>query len=216
MQVTQNQALTSQIYNNIRATVVKDRVGIHVSDLTLCIRKAYWRKMGMQPPATDELCILWMTGYAFQSYMFPAGMELPIIVEGIICTPDLQSGIEVKTTRQSSKRFNLESMAHWNRQILAYCRALGKLDYDLAVLFVCGSYSPPFPSLNCWHIEASQEEVDENWARLKVRKLLLDTALKFGQPPEPNCEDWESGFCECVDLCTDTPCYRKKALKGKL
>lgn len=215
MLISKNPELREVIYNNIRDTVAKEREGIHLSDLNYCSRKAYFRKMKLSPQPTDELCVMWMTGFAFQSYMFPLEEEVPLVVEGIGCTPDIPSGIEVKSTRQSSKRFDLDSMEHWKRQILGYCKALNKLEYDLVVLFVCGNYAPPFPDIDCWHIETTIEEVDENWAELLMRKQTLQMALMKGVPPESDCADWEWKYCENIDLCTDTACYRKKQLGGK-
>lgn len=220
MIILRNSELKERIYQNIRDTVATDRTGIHLSDLIYCSRKAYFRKLGLSPPPSDELCVMWMTGYAFQAYMFPLDEEVPLIVDGIGCTPDIPSGIEVKSTRQSSKNFDLSTNTHWKRQILGYCKALNKLEYDLVVLFVCGNYAPPFPDIDCWHIGVTQEEVDESWEEMLRRKLALEVALDSdlftggGTPPEPNCEDWEWKYCENVDMCQDTACYRRKQLKG--
>lgn len=216
MKITNDPSLRQQVYDNVRAQVVKDRPGIHVSDLIYCTRKAYYRRLGLSPQPGDDTTILWLTGYAFQEYMYPLDEEIPIICDGIICTPDIARGIEVKTTRSSMSRFDPYSMGHWHRQILAYCKALDRLEYDLVVLFICGNYSPPFPALDCWHIQVTQEEVDSNWEQLLARKQLLEKALWEKMIPDPNPEDWEGNFCESVDLCQDTPCHRRKKLKGRM
>jgi len=215
MQITKNEKLREEIFDNIRAAVSGDRQGIHLSDLIYCTRKAYYRKQGLSPKPTNELCILWLTGFAFQAFMFPLDKEIPIMVDGIHCTPDIPTGIEVKSTRQSMRKFVPEGMHHWLKQILGYCKALNKLEYDLAVMFVCGSYSPPFPDLDCWHIQATEEEVENNWNELLIRKQRLEHALAEVNPPEPDCADWEWEYCENIDYCQDTTCYRKKQLKEK-
>lgn len=203
MIVEKNLILRSQIFDNIRKTVTEDREGIHLSDLIYCSRKAYWRMKGMAPSATDKQCLLWTTGYAFQHWLFPAEIEVPIQVDGIWCSPDISSGIEVKSTRQSSGNFDFDSMLHWKRQILGYCKALNKLEYDLVVMFVCGNYKPPFPNLDCWHIVATQEEVDENWLWICSKALILTHALLTNTPPEPDNEPWECKMCEAINLCSD-------------
>lgn len=214
MIITKNPKLREEIYNNIRATVTKERTGIHLSDLIYCSRKAYFRKLGLAPPPSNELCVLWMTGYAFQTYMFPHDEEVPVLVDGINCTPDIPSGIEVKSTRMSSKKFDLDKVTQYKRQILGYCKALNKLEYDLVVLFVCGNYAPPFPDVDCWHIQTTQEEVDANWDEVLQRAVKLQLALDNQVPPEPDCMDWEWEYCENVESCKDTQCWQKKLLKG--
>jgi len=211
---TKNLALKKQVFDSIRRSVTGGREGIHLSDLVYCTRKAYWRSQGYRPEPTDEQCLLWLTGYAFQAYMFPLDKEITYEVDGINCTPDIPTGVEVKSTRQSLTNFDFDSMGHWQRQILGYCKALGKLEYDLVVMFVCGNYKPPFPDLECYHIEATQEEVDTNWALIQRKRDKLVGALMVGVPPPIDCDDWEWKYCECVDLCADSECYRKKSLLG--
>lgn len=215
MIILKNSEMKEIIYNNIRATMTKERTGIHLSDLIYCIRKPYFRKMGLSSLPSNELCVLWMTGYAFQAYMFPLDEEITIQVDGINCTPDILSGIEVKSTRQSSRKFSLEDMGHWKRQILGYCKALNKLEYDLVVLFLMGNYAPPFPDIDCWHIGTTVEEVEDNWQEILTKRNILEEALKIGIPPEPDCEDWEWSYCENIGMCPDTVCWRKMELKGR-
>lgn len=214
MIITKNDELRAQIYHNIKESVAQERSGIHLSDCIYCSRKAYFRKRGMAPPPSDELCVLWMTGYAFQAFMFPKDEEIPIQVDGINCTPDIPSGIEVKSTRSSMKKFDLDDTEQYKRQILGYCKALNQLEYDLVVLFVCGNYAPPFPDIDCWHIVASQEEVDANWSEVLQRAVSIQLALDRQEPPAPDCMTWEWEYCENVELCQDTNCWTKKQLAG--
>lgn len=213
---TPNPELRNQIFQNVRDQVLKPRDGIHLSDTCFCSRKAYFRKMDMAPSATDEQCLLWLTGFAFQAYMFPLELEEGLLVDGINCTPDVRTGIEVKTTRQSSKKFVPEEMAHWHRQILGYAKALGKLEYDLVVMFITGNYAPPFPSLDCWHIQATQEEVDQNWRVVLEKAEVLRGSILLGIPPLPDPWSWEGQYCECWELCPDTPCHNRRTLKKSL
>lgn len=215
MEFIKNPELKRVIYDNIRQAVQREREGIHLSDTLYCSRKFYWRKKGLAPKPTDEQCLLWSTGYAFQTWMFPLDEEIPLIVGGIVCSPDITRGIEVKSTRQSMRKFIPENMEHWNRQVLGYCKALNKLEYDLVVMFVCGNYAPPFPDLDCWHIVATQEEVDDNWEYVKAKASILASCLDSDVPPEPDNAPWEADYCECVDLCTDSYCYKKRELKEK-
>ncbi len=168
MIITENPELRKQVYDNIRETVCSERTGVHLSDLIYCSRKAYWRKLGMAAAPSDDLCVLWMTGYAFQAFMFPHDEEVPVVVDGVNCTPDIPTGIEVKSTRRSSRKFDLNDITQYKRQILGYCKALGKLEYDLAVLFVCGNY--------CLHPDTRVLKADLTWdslGNIKVGDILI-------------------------------------------
>jgi len=215
MEVSINPELRNIVYDNIRETAVEERTGIHLSDLIYCSRKAWFRKMGMSPPPTDDQCLLFLTGYAFQAYMFSKEEEVVVLVDGINCTPDVMSGIEVKSTRQSLRNFNLEESKGWKKQILGYCKALNTLEYDLVVMFVCGDYKPPFPKLECYHIVTTQEEVDRNWTVMLVRKDVLEESLDLTLIPSPDCEEWEWQYCENIKMCQDTACWRKKLIKER-
>lgn len=109
----------------------------------------------------------------------PGEME----VEGIYMTPDGESLstvtvdrrpfhvlkiIEVKCTYKSTKTVgNLVSQFMWLAQIKSYCRGAGTRFAELHVLFVCGNYKWPIrPKLVIFHIEFTQEEVDDNWGLL--------------------------------------------------
>jgi hypothetical protein len=215
MDIIKNPELRQVVFDNIRATVDKPRTGIHLSDLIYCPRKAYYRKIS-PVTATDEQCLLWLTGYSFQAYMFPSDKEVTITIDGIDCTPDiLRLKTEVKSTRQSSKKFDPYEMKHWLRQILGYCKATGSLEYDLVVMFTAGNYAPPFPNLDCWHIKATQEEVDNNWAQARMVKGLLEEAYRTGTPPPALCMDWEWEYCEHWEQCIDTLCYKKRLARKK-
>ena len=74
---------------------------------------------------------------------------------------------------------------------------------------------PPFPDLDCWHLGFTQEEIDSNWRAIKDKEAILLKALELGIPPEPDCDDWEWKYCENIEHCTDTACYRKKTIRGR-
>lgn len=213
MKVSENNSLTVDVLNNIKETVLADREGIHLSDLIYCIRKPFWKNKGLTPKPTTDQAVLWLTGFAFQAYMFPHDEEVTNVVEGIYCTPDIPSGIEVKSTRMSAGKFNPEDMNHWIRQMMGYCYVLEKTEYDLVVMFVCGDYKPPFPSIKSYHFEFTTEEIIDNWNMITDNRDKLLQAYATDTPPEPNPSDWEWQYCECIDNCPDTECYRKKQLK---
>ena len=83
------------------------------------------------------------------------------------------------------------------------------------MLFVCGNYAPPFPDIDCWHIGTIQEEVDENWEEMVARRDILQEALLEGEPPPPDCAEWECRWCENIEYCQDVVGARKAILDRK-
>ena len=206
MEIKANTQLYDTILNSLRDKF-KDRQGIHLSDLIFCLRKAYFRKMLESPPATEEQLMLFATGFAFQSWMFP-GQEKEYELDGIKCSPDAH-GIEFKTTRASIAKFNVWDMEHWLRQIKGYCKVLELIEFDLVVLFLMGSYKPPFPTLGTpFHLIFTQQEINDNWAYMLNRKSILEYALTMSIPPVQHTEmDWEGKFCAHKELqCKDFNC----------
>ncbi len=204
MKVSENLVLYEQIKSTIWARVVKERKDWHLSDSIWCARKTYFRKKKLAPPPSMRQLMLWTMGYAFQDWLFPNNKEQEIEVDGVVCTPDVSLGIEVKSTRGSEAKFNIYEADSWLKQIKGYCKALGKREYDLVPLFLCGDYKPPFPSLPIpSHLEFTQQEIDDNWLEVLGRKGLVEACLEQSRVPPANYKyPWECKDCECKCLCT--------------
>lgn len=103
----------------------------------------------------------------------PGEME----VDGLYATHDGESlsviitdkmyltGHEVKATYKSTKTVGLlKDQWMWLAQMKAYCRCMRTRFFILHVLFLCGNYKMPItPQLKHWHLEFTQQEVDDNW-----------------------------------------------------
>lgn len=76
-------------------------------------------------------------------------------------------------------------------------------EYDLIVLYMMGSYAPPFPQLYCDTFYFSQAELEYSWQKILLHKKVLDEALETGKPPDPfqNCYDWECKYCRYRLVC---------------
>jgi len=82
--------------------------------------------------------------------------------------------------------------------------SLGGTMYDLLILHMMGSYSPPFPLLKGWRVEFTTEELQEFWATTLVRKAILTDCLeRRHSPPEPKlwCKEWECESCRFEIRC---------------
>lgn len=79
---------------------------------------------------------------------------------------------EVKATYKSTRTVgDLTSKNNWmwQAQLKAYCKGAGTRIAKMHVLFLCGDYKFPItPTLKCWLVEFSAEEIEENW------QLLMD------------------------------------------
>lgn len=76
-------------------------------------------------------------------------------------------------------------------------------EYDLIVLYLMGSYSPPFPQLYCDTFYFEKLELEANWNKIMHNKEVLDNALQVGRPPAPfqHCYDWECKHCRYKLVC---------------
>ena len=197
-----NSKRQQELVQDIREKFVPRR-GIHLTDLTLCLRKAYFRKQGMAPPITERQCMFYIAGLAIQDYLLEP-YNVTTQKDGIICSPDFCSvkGLEeVKSTRMSSHKFDPEDITHWKRQILGYMEALEVTEANLVVFFIIEA------SLQVWSAKATEEEIEANWEWLLERKIELENAIARMQlPPYPDAEErWQCRNCECAELCPDSP-----------
>lgn len=88
---------------------------------------------------------------------------------------------EVKATYKSTNTVgDLKSQWMWLAQIKAYCKSLNTRHAMLHILFLCGDYTYPIrPTLECWKIEFTQQEIEDNWDLLRDYRdyrLSLDQA----------------------------------------
>jgi len=196
------------------------REGIHLSDLLYCNYKSYYRKKGLTPPLSDEQVLLFMTGYAFQYFLFPKNEEKTYEKDGIICSPDVEDEYiaeikmplaEVKSTRMNMSKFRVEDNQHYIEQCAGYCARKGVLSCDLIVFFVMGNYAPPFPNTKIFEINFTEEELKNYWLEFLRRKDVLEEALKNDTLPNPHFGyDWECQKNRCEVRDTLCPKYGEK------
>jgi|TARA_Y100000310_G_scaffold345865_1_gene471883 hypothetical protein len=175
-----------------------------------CRTKAFLDQQQTIEPTEEEI-LLFALGYGLQDVLMPPNADTPVLeLEGIVYRPDItfvgsDQLIEVKTTRRSAKK-HYEPKAisdSWLMYMLGGCKIQGTNTYDLIVIYLMGNYSPPFPQLYADTITFTFEEIELNWATIKERKVVLDTALESGIMPVAyeHCEPWECKGCRYVLLC---------------
>ena len=213
MKIKESKEKRQALFDTIRARGHYDdvREGIHLSDLLYCNYKTYYRKKGLTAPLSDEQVLLFMTGYAFQYFLFPKTDERTYEKDGIICSPDVEDEYiaeieiplaEVKSTRMNMNKFKVEDNQHYIEQCAGYCCVKEVLSCDLIVFFVMGTWHPPFPGAEIFEINFTEEELEEYWDKFVVSKNILEEALESNTLPIVHTfYDWECKYCEVRDLC---------------
>jgi len=184
----------------------------HLSSYVYCRTKGFLdQKQAIEP--TDEEVMLFALGYGLQDVLTPKDATAETHeFEGITYRPDMtitRSDIErlqeLKTTRRSAKKHYVddEIPVTWLAYMMGGCKIRHTNQYDLIVLYMMGSYSPPFPQLYTDTFYFTDEEIEDNWHTIKYNKGVLDDALAQNKPPTPfqHCLDWECKSCRYKLVC---------------
>ena len=198
----------------------------HLSSYVYCRTKCFLDQKGTSK-ANDEEVLLFALGYGLQDVLTPKDATAPLVKkEGIIYRPDMILSFrqnEIKTTRKSAKNHYLDEYLPqtWLDYMMGGCYMMGTSEYDLIVLYMMGSYSPPFPQVYCDTFSFEDQELEANWWKITEHKEVLDKALKAGKPPTPfqNCYDWECKYCRyrlvCNAIATATGVENKQLEEDK-
>lgn len=183
-----------EFVTNIQQELQKERVGIHLSDLDLCLKSSYYRKVNPQPLSMKQ-AVIFAIGLGVQQYMYPHA-ETTYECDGILCSPDANR-VEVKTTRENAKNYaNGINHPHWIWRIKGYCHVLNVLDYYLDIVFVGTA------EVKSYHLTFTQDEIDLMWEEALVRKSILANAFRTHEPPMPDFHpDWLCKYCEHSGNC---------------
>jgi len=220
-------ALLNQMWDWVVAAEGERAPGIHVSDLTNCLRKAWAREVGLVPRDArpdHHTMLLFFIGKLFhaiaelrQGEYHPEvegvhgsvdRMEALILVPGDEDSPVIYVPGEIKTTRARAKYGPSETYIN---QLAAYCHMMGTTRGRLHILHLIE------PAFESWDISFDQAEIDTWWAELMRRKGILERAItytkaqpwdnpEFGAwpielaPPITEHTTWECKNCSIKDL----------------
>jgi CRISPR/Cas system-associated exonuclease Cas4 (RecB family) len=126
----------ARLLNNLSGLYSKTRDAIHVSDLTLCIRQAAFRKLKPKPTTETELGF-YLAGNGHHTVLeslHGAEREVERTWHEVHAHFDLLDSVpvEIKTTRDFSRRIH----GHWVRQLAYYCAIENANTGKLIVLFL--------------------------------------------------------------------------------
>jgi hypothetical protein len=188
--------------------------GVHVSDITMCARKAWYKRNGRPQTYTVQDKLLFMTGSGHhailqdisrcpelvtaeievQARYVGSGVLIHNTVDLILTDPAEGEEIlcEIKSTRASANK-PIESSSHYIEQIACSCVILGATRARLYVLHLMGDYSTQrTPILRCWDLTFTPEEMTR-WEKEMVRRhdLIVDELAPSIYEAYP----WECGYC---------------------
>lgn len=192
--------------------------GVHVTDLVMCRRKAWYRLHNYQPAEREaETNLQMLLGIALGALLeeqrhSEVPVVLPLWVDGVEVevygTIDiLEVGsagrpvrvIEIKESRSSSAK-PLFQQGYYLEQVASYCLASGTPEGRLHVAHLLGDYkAAKQPVMNTWDMTFSDEEL-QAWADEltdRLRQVMADT------PPSTIYTHWsfECKGCAYAHLC---------------
>ena len=212
MNITENKPLTRLMLDSLatKYKIKEKRLGIHLSTLIYCLtRQQFDQQQPVEP--TDEEVMLFALGFGLQDVLTPSDATMPVIKkDGVTYSPDfvlaLGSGglTELKTTRMSAKKADQHDFPEtWVEYMKGGCFIKDCETYNLSVLYMMGSYSPPFPIIRSFTFQFDEDELLDNWQYLMDRKEVYVDALASGEliTPYSRCKDWECKYCRYSLIC---------------
>jgi len=210
MRLLELPTLSSHIIELLKQEYEQEKPIPHLTELVYCLTKSYYdREKPVEP--TEREILLFCLGIGLEKHLLVAQRkQVSGCHEGIFYSPDFinLTGFpgELKTTRSSSSKFGEGFFPiTWERQILGYMKCFSVTSYNLTVLFLMGNWKPPFPELRSYRVEASIDEINENWNWIQARKIILDECRKNKVVPTPQrfCEAWECKECRYWIRCEE-------------
>ncbi len=180
---------------------------VHLSDLQNCPLPAFYR-MILPPEELPEIdldsALRFFRGRVFERAI--GGELAPQELDGILCSIDdepIMDGVpEIKSTAKGSEFFSVEAeQKDWLERLMGYCRVYQLNVGHIIVFFLAGNMSDWLPwsikrntrkpekykgiALKAWTFEFTPAEINENWNEMVRRKKVLDNAVKYFTPENP-------------------------------
>lgn len=221
MNITKNDELTRLMVDHLAKLygIYEKREGIHLSSLIYCLKRSQMDASESNVIPTKTEVMLFALGWGLQDVLTPHSAETPTLEkEGIVYRPDFLLKLhnwtaELKTTRMSSnKGENHEFPETWIEYMLGGCFMLGITKYELTVLYMMGNWKPPFPDIQSYSFEFTEDEILDQWSKIKDRYYIYTTALATKTKIEPYtyAKSWECEHCRYKLIC-ETEIMLKKS-----
>ena len=223
MLIEEDPALRAAALDLLRSEygMAEQRPGLHQSQLSYCLTKAY-RDIREPIPPTDTEVKLFAIGFGLERVLL-ASEQSPaeIVVDGISCSLDtisLFGPSDLKSTRMRAAgrkgEGGFQIPQGWIRQFMAYRYALN-YKYGYAIEEPSGKIYDEYlqfnviiihliePELSAYRLHFTAEELEENWSWLLTRASQLESMLAANDPmPFLFAEPWECKSCRYNLMCS--------------
>lgn len=212
MEVQPDPARRQKLIDNAREVsgLNEERTGTHLSDLTICITKTFWRKFNKQQSmgTNDQTVLYFLIGLGLEK-MLRGSEPTPPSKEkdGVWYTPDhfdkeFDMFDEIKSTRMGWIKDGDEPSKgwpeEWIRRMKGYCYAEDVTKWGLDVFLVIPA------ALHALDFTFDPAELSTFWHEYVLpRKAILEQALEDGVPPKAfkYNDEWECKNCDALLLC---------------
>jgi CRISPR/Cas system-associated exonuclease Cas4 (RecB family) len=199
MKVVENIELKNHFVQKLQEKSAPIREDIHVSDLTFCLRKAYFRKFENRHLSEQQL-IFFLDGHqrheGLQSLVADLEAEKEIRKYGVVGHIDIASShpIEIKTTRARPSGRKPE---HYFRQMAYYCLLTGSSKSGLITQYINDGL------VTFEDIEFTEPELDRYLQEMLDARDKLKRAYDTKNPRIlPFLGDWQCDHCEFYQTCS--------------
>jgi len=200
--IVENRELRQHFIAKLQEKCAPIRTRIHVSDLTYCLRKAYWRRL-KNKPLTEKQLQFFLDGHQRHQGLqgLVADFEHEVEVEnfGVVGHIDLMSKhpIEIKTTRAKN---NGQKPPHYLRQCAYYC-LLTKTESCTLITQYINDGEFTFET-----IEFTPRELSRYFEEMIEARDKLQEAIDRQNPSAlPFLENWQCRYCEFRPDCDSLP-----------
>ncbi len=197
-QISFDEELENEFIAKLQEKCAPVRKEIHVSDLSYCLRKAYWRRFQNRKLTIQQL-IFFLDGHqrhqGLQELVKNVEHEVEIRRLGVVGHLDLldKMPIEIKTTRG---RPNGQKPAHYLRQGAYYCLLTGSDVFQLITQYINDNV------ISFEKIKFSKEELDTYLKEMLTDRDLLQRACdKKDVAILPFLNNWQCRHCEFYQPC---------------
>lgn len=223
MNITENSELTRLMIDHLAKLygIYERRIGIHLSTLIYCLKRSQMDASESNVIPTESEVMLFALGWGLQDVLTPSSAETPVIEkEGIVYRPDFRITLkdwtaELKTTRMSSAKGDKQDFPEvWLEYMKGGCHMLDIRTYHLTVLYMMGSWRPPFPVIKSYQFDFTDEEIQSNWNNIKSRYDVYKSALDTGIRIEPYtfAKSYECEHCRYKLVCESEILLKKSGV----
>ena len=216
MRAVRNGQAERELYTRLTQKYSTPKPEPHLTELIYCLTKAYYDRTAPLR-VSDKETVMFAIGFGLEQVILrgdddtaPVSQEL----DGIWLTPDYVmltgGGMDLKSTRMypdadgSPKRGFSET---WLEQFMgyAYLDTIEAVQYipDQEIPYSVGIVYLVPAELTAWTLYFSKAELEANWAKLQVRRMVLKAHRRANTVPEPfkwN-RDWECKDCRYKMRC---------------